>query len=226
MQVTVPAPSGHGARTVRSRCPHRQVTVPAPSGHRAHETSRFAHETSRFAHKTSRSAHETSRSAHETSRFARETSRSARETSRFAPTPSGSPSPHLFSESQSLTTPSLQPPPPGIGSRAEADEGSEMSEEQRAEGQGLPFMFPPRKRTVPPSKLCLSGVCFLGKIPIYEHHLGIRSGQGKHWRGNRKGALSSALLRAKRSLEVTAVATSNVLFLALGNAAGLDLPLV
>lgn len=39
-----------------------------------------------------------------------------------------------------------------------------------------------------------------------------------------KGALSSALLRAKRSLEVTAIATSNVLFLALGNAAGFDLP--
>ena len=49
-------------------------------------------------------------------------------------------------------------------------------------------------------------------------------GKGSIGEVKRKGALSSALLRAKRSLEVTAIATSNVLFLALGNAAGLDLP--
>jgi hypothetical protein len=42
---------------------------------------------------------------------------------------------------------------------------------------------------------------------LYEHHLDKKSIRSE----NRKGALSSALLRAKRSLEVTAVATSNVL---------------
>lgn len=41
--------------------------------------------------------------------------------------------------------------------------------------------------------------------------------------GQKKSALSGALLRAKRSMEVTTFAVSNALFLALGSVAGLDL---
>jgi uncharacterized membrane protein YebE (DUF533 family) len=69
----------------------------------------------------------------------------------------------------------------------------------------------------------------LAEIGGSPYGLGMRrNSQGRSWMKSgeekRKGALSSALLRAKRSVEVTANVTSNVLLLALGNAAGLDLP--